>query len=372
MHVDETRRGRSQHCVREDSSVRRDHSEVGSSMASAIARRIGLDPDGVADLVWLVQHHLLLAETATRRDLGDETTIQRFADSVGDRSRLRLLYALTVADSRATGPAAWSEAKATLLRELFLKTERYLEQGAADATLERTAMLRARIGEAAGSFVDSMPPGYVTAFPTDVVARHYAMLARRDGRLQCTAVAQDRIGLLADVAGALALTGFDIASASAYSSTRGMALEVFTGIDRFGRLTGGSALDDATALLSRALEGDVELEEALRARMRRYRRRTRSSLGREVSITVDQDASATATVVEVHAPDAVGLLARVAATFADLGIDVATAIVATLGDRVIDTFYVRDSQRAKLTDERALEHLRTTLSETLTQELAER
>ena len=95
----------------------------------SVARRIGLDEHGTDVLVWLVRNHLLLADTATRRDLSDPATITRFARAVGDAERLDLLYVLTIGDSRATGPAAWSTSKAALVRELFVKTDTLFEEG---------------------------------------------------------------------------------------------------------------------------------------------------------------------------------------------------------------------------------------------------
>ena len=95
----------------------------------AVAARIGLDDDGTDELVWLVRNHLLLADTATRRDLSDERTITRFARAVGDSERLDLLYPLTIGDSRATGSAAWSTSKAALVRELFVKTDALFDEG---------------------------------------------------------------------------------------------------------------------------------------------------------------------------------------------------------------------------------------------------
>ena len=106
-------------------------------------RRVGLDEHGTHVLVWLVANHLLLADTATRRDLSDPATITRFARAVGDPERLDLLYVLTIGDSRATGPAAWSTSKAALVRELFVKTDTLFEEGVvvSETAAERRAEL---------------------------------------------------------------------------------------------------------------------------------------------------------------------------------------------------------------------------------------
>jgi [protein-PII] uridylyltransferase len=187
---------------------------------------------------------------------------------------------------------------------------------------------------------------------------------RDDGLLECAVAAPDRTGLLARVAGVLALFGFDIRDAAGYIAD-GMALEVFDGADRFGRLADPEGRDAVVTTLRAALADEVPIEEQLRARVRRYPMPEGAG---DVAVVIDQDASPTATVVEVHAPDHVGLLARVAATFADLDVDVRTAKVATLGDRVVDVFYVHDAAGAKIMTQLTLDQLKATLIARLTTE----
>jgi len=324
-----------------------DHSVVGAKAAVELARRIGVDESGVATLDWLVRHHLALAETATRRDLSEEATITRFGRLVGTTDRLDLLYALTVGDSRATGPAAWGPTKAALVRELFAKTDSLFELGVVGPGLD--------------------------AHRRETLARHDALLARRelaiewshrdDGLLECAVAAPDRTGLLARVAGVLALFGFDIRDAAGYIAD-GMALEVFDGADRFGRLADAEGRDAVMDALRGALTGELPLDEQLRARIRRYRITDPG----DVAVVIDQDASPSATVVEVHAPDHVGLLAQVASTFADLDVDVRTTKVSTLGERVVDVFYVHDADGNKITKRLFLDQLKATLIARLTSE----
>lgn len=328
-----------------------DHSEVGEVRAAEFATRIGLDDHAVEVLAWLVRAHLVMADTATRRDLADPETILRFGRTVRDTERLDLLYALTVADSRATGPAAWSTTKAALCRQLFTETDGLLEDGVVGPRLaaEREAVLE----------------------------RHRALLEDRalavewdvgdDGLTECTVVARDRRGLLATVAGVLTLVGFDIQSASGYGDPdTGMALEVYRGVDRFGRLDDAGRRDFVTMLRS-ALDGALPLRTRLSERIRRYRSPVLPT-DRSVDVRVDVDASASATVIEIHAPDDVGLLASVAAVFADLGFDVTVALVSTTGARAVDVFYIRDAQGAKPTDPLVLQRIRATLVARLTTE----
>ncbi len=323
-----------------------DHSEVGAGLAMEVADRLGIDRHGGEVLAWLVRHHLLLADTATRRDLADEQTIVRFGQEVADTERLDLLYLLTLGDSRATGPAAWSATKAALFRQLFVETDTLFERGVVSG---RTAAERER-----------------------ALVEHRELLDRgelavrwgvgTDGLLECTVVAPDQTGLLAAVASVLALHGFDVRGASLYGdSSAGMALEVYRGVDVFDRLGEPNGRERVEVDLRAALAGELPLREQLEDRIRRYPRPLDAATDDSVRVTFDLDASSAATVVEVDAPDQVALLARVARVFADLDVDVTAALVATFGARVVDVFYVRDAHGAKITDPLTLDRLRATL-----------
>jgi [protein-PII] uridylyltransferase len=327
-----------------------DHSEVGAVRARELATRIGLEERAAVLAEWLVLDHLLLADTATRRDLAAEETIVRFGRAVQDTERLDLLYALTIADSRATGSMAWSSAKAALCRQLFVETDALLERGVAGSTVadERRVVL--------DTHRELLEKGELAV----------VWDTRDEGTLECTVVAPDRRGLLAAVAGVLTLVGFDIQSASGFSDLdTNMALEVYRGVDQFGRLDDAGRRDFVTMLRS-ALSGALPLRERLSERVRRYR--GSGTGGEGVDVLIDLDASASSTVIEVHAPDQVGLLATVAAVFADLDIDVSVALVATSGTRAVDVFYVRDEHGAKPSDPKLLQRLRATLVARLTTE----
>jgi [protein-PII] uridylyltransferase len=165
------------------------------------------------------------------------------------------------------------------------------------------------------------------------------------------------------VTAVLALHGFDIRGASAYGDASGMALEVYRGVDTFERIDAAGRQAIAADVAS-AIGGTFPVRRKLDERIRRYRRS--HSADATVHVSFDLDASSAATVCEVHAPDDVGLLARIAAVFVDLEIDVSAALVSTLGERVVDVFYVQDAHGAKLTEPLALERLRATIVARLT------
>lgn len=349
-----------------------DHSERGAAMAATVCRRIGLDIESTGTVVWLVLHHLLLADTATRRDLAEETTIARVANLAGTANRLRLLYLLTIGDSLATGAAAWGQAKAALVRELFVKASVLLERGEAGTgqAAEVRAALAERIGaDAATEFLDSMPTGYSLAFEASVMERHRALMdadpvalemARGvEGLVECTVVAPDRVGLLSLVAGVLAVSGFVVREAAVFTRTDGVALEVFRGLDRFDRFGEEEGVEAARDTLRDALAGDIDLDARVSEHVSRYHKAVSDT--KPTEIMIDLEASDFATVVEVRAGDRVGLLYNLTAALTEIGLDVTIAKVATLGEEVIDTFYVVDPQVGKFTDAATLERVHSTL-----------
>ena len=320
-----------------------DHAVVGSDAALRIGERMGLATDHIETLAWLVRWHLLMADTATRRDLADSATIRRFAARVGGVERLKLLTLLTVADSRATGPAAWGTGKAALIRELY------------DRTLQ--ALIHPELDAAEGSLQlpvdDLIGPGVIVQWE-----------GIDDGRLRCAVGAPDRPGLLAGVAGALAIEGFDILSADGQTLPDGRAAEVFVGTDRLERLGDDAGRDRAATTIRHVLAGQISAADAIRARRSTYGQPAVATADETVRVRVAQDESDDATVVEVYAPDEIGLLATIAAVFTEQALDVRVARVATTGEQAVDVFYVHESG-AKVTEPARVERLRVALFDSL-------
>jgi [protein-PII] uridylyltransferase len=353
-----------------------DHSELGEETADRVVRRMGFDSEAREIVPWLVRNHLLMAEVATRRDLSDASVADNVAAAcAGDAERLRLLYLLTIGDSRATGPAAWSPSKAALVRDLFVKAATAIERGEAKAVAaDRRDALRERLGEdRAGVFLARLPEQYVLAFDVDTMCMHELLL--RDsptvrceqvggGQVAITVVAADRPGLLVTLAGALTVCGLDVLEASLFGTTDGQALDVFRGADPFGRVVDDDGAR-VTETIERALAGEIDLAVRVDARRQAY-----AGIGKRatpaVRIEVSSDESETDTVVEVHADDDIGLLYRLASAFTDLSLDVRIAKVATLGKRVVDVFYVRDASARKIDDPGAVARLRAALVDRMT------
>lgn len=306
-----------------------DHTDAGVEVVGELATRFGLAEEDRDVLVSLVRNHLLLADLATRRDLDDPATVAAVVEATGDRTSLELLVALTEADSLATGPAAWGPWKAGLVSDL--------------ASRASAAMAGERPPEPAPSLVTDRH----RALMRQVEALGRSVIAAEAPRL--TMVAKDRPGLLAAVTGVLALRGLDVRSANV-ASEGGFAVEVFTVEPSRGRWPDWEQVGDE---LDAVLRGTLPLAERLAEQERVYSRGTRALTARPVAtpqVTVDNSASAASSVLEVRAPDSVGLLHRITTALFDEGLDVVAARVSTLGREVVDAFYVRDSAGGKIVD----------------------
>ncbi|MGI9034033.1 MAG: [protein-PII] uridylyltransferase [Acidimicrobiales bacterium] len=318
-----------------------DHSEVGVALVSRICARMGYPGDDVAAVAALVCHHLLLSEVATRRDLDDPTTIERVASAVGSSSRLHLLAALTEADSLATGSSAWGPWKAQLVGQLVDRVASVLD------------------GDAAAAVVTNQFPSPTQL--TQLAERGRRVLADDD---VLTVMTDDRPGIFSRVSGVLALHGLDVLAASAYSSDAGRALAEFRVVDPVRSEIPWARV---TADLERVLDGRLALNARLAERARTYGRARRTVLAVPASVEFHNDASDTASVIDVQAPDGIGVLYRITRALAELDLDIRSARVQTLGAQVLDAFYVRDASGAKITDSRILAEIGKAILHSLTE-----
>ncbi len=303
-----------------------DHTEVGIVVVRSIGERMGYPDEDIAVLQDMVRHHLLLPDVATRRDLSDEGTVRFVAEQVGSLSLLRILGALTEADSLATGPAAWSSWKAELLAELGARAAHVLAGG------------QPADGAIGG--------GFPTPEQLARLAEGRRIIEGLDDQLMV--VAPDRAGLFSRVAAALALNGLDVLSAAAHTDDAGMALESYRVESSLGSVI---PWDRVIADVEKALDGRLALEARLRERARVYARHQPTLASpSEPKVTFDNVLSDSATVVEVRAPDEIGVLYRITRAVAELDLDIRSAKVQSIDLDVLDSFYVRDRDGHKVVD----------------------
>jgi [protein-PII] uridylyltransferase len=302
-----------------------DHTDVGMVLIADIGRRMGYSPGEVQTLVAAVQFHLLLPETATRRDLSDPSVITNVARQVGDVDTLQLLRALTEADSIATGPTAWSHWKGQLCDDLVHRVGRALAG-------HRPPEAAPPSGPGVNDMLAEVRSGkrMVLSPHPDPAAPELTVL---------TIAALDRTGLFSAVTGALAVTGVDVHGADVWTTDDGIALDVLRVTRRLGGDTDWRRVERLTL---GALDGTVDLKAEVDKRARSYGSGLPSAVhgSFDTAVIVDDDIEERATVVEVRAPDMLALLHRVATTLTSLGLDIRAAKVTTLGHEVVDSFSV--------------------------------
>ncbi|HUF99719.1 MAG TPA: [protein-PII] uridylyltransferase [Ilumatobacter sp.] len=307
-----------------------DHTQVGMAMVEEMGPRLGVNEHDTGVLVSMVEHHLLLPDAAVRRDVSDPVTIKSVADAAGTYEVVELLHALTIADSLATGPAAWGGWKEELVADLVERVKHVV---------------------AGGDVADATWTLFPDADTLEVMARGTTAVSANGERL--TAVYIDSPGSFSRIAGVLSLHGLDVVTARAHSDE-----------PQLGRTSMGAAefrvdvRDEGVDWkpirrdLLRAMQGQLALESRLAERARTYRRRrpTQAAKPSPPSVTFHDGASSNATVMEVRCPTQIGILYRIARAIASIGLDIRHANVQTIGADVVDTFYVRNWSDELVTD----------------------
>ena len=346
-----------------------DHSILGAQIARRVAPRLGLSAEESETVEWLVRYHLLMSDIAQKRDLSDPRTVRDFAKAVKTRERLDLLTVLTVCDIRGVGPGTWNNWKAMLLRQLYRDTATALEGGL--ESLNRAQ----REDEAKRALRDVLTDWE----PKDLraeTARHYApywqglttetqaVFARllrglrddeiridlhpevaRDATRACFALA-DHPGIFSRLAGALALVGANVVDARTYTSKDGYATAVFWIQDVEGKPYEVAKLPRLRGMIDKTLNGEIKARDALKDRDKVRKRESQFRF--PTHIVFDNEGSEIYTIIEVDTRDRPGLLFDLTRTLAVNNIYIASAVIATYGAQVVDTFYVKDMFGLKL------------------------
>ncbi|MFC4374833.1 [protein-PII] uridylyltransferase [Nocardia halotolerans] len=289
-----------------------DHSVVGAELATHIGRRLGLWPSDVRTLSAIVRHHLLLPDTATRRDLDNPATVRRVVDTLdGDVGLLELLHALAEADSLATGPGVWGDWKASLIGDLVRRCKLVM----AGEPLPRPEPIDAQL------LAQARAGGVHVRLAAGESKHTYVV----------TVIAPDAPGLLSEAAGVLALHSLRVLSAS-LGAAGDSAIDTFVVMPTFGNPPEAGLLRQE---LIRAIGGALNVSEVLATReaetVGRYARARPRVLWQPTG-TPGQ------VIMELRAEDRIGLLSRLAGAFAAVGVNVRWAKVVTMGRAVVDAF----------------------------------
>ena len=343
-----------------------DHSLAGARVARKLCPRFGLSPAQTETVAWLVEHHLLMSMTAQSRDLGDRKTIQDFAAIVQSLERLKMLMVLTIADIKAVGPGVWNGWKGQLLRTLYYETEPLLTGGHSQVSRdERVAAAKAELAEALADwpadelarYLDRHYPAYWLRVDLPRKIAHAELMrdADRSGKTLATAVstrafesiteitvlAPDHPRLLSMIAGACTAAGGNIVDAQIFTTTDGLAVDtIFIAREFETDAEETTRALKVGALIEQALSGAVALPEAIAKRAKSRARIKAFTV--ETNILLDNSWSNQFTAIEASGLDRPGLLYDLTRSISDLNLNIASAHIATFGERVVDVFYVTD------------------------------
>ena len=340
-----------------------DHSVLGARIARKVAPRLGLRKSEVETVEWLVRYHLLMSDMAQKRDLSDPRTVRDFAKAVKTKARLDLLTVLTVCDIRGVGPGTWNNWKAELLRSLYRITATALEHGleAVNRDVQETEAkralraaledwdakdIRAETSRHYGPYWQGLPTATQVVFANllkdisnDEIRLDLKPDEDRDATRVCFALA-DHPGIFSRLAGALALVGANVVDARTYTSSDGYATAVFWVQDSEGAPYEASKLPRLKSTIEKTLGGQVLPRESLVDRDRLKKRERAFNV--PTSVSFDNDGSDIFTIIEVDTRDRPGLLYDLTRTLSESNVIINSAVIATYGEQVVDTFYVKD------------------------------
>jgi len=342
-----------------------DHSVLGAEMVAGIGQRLHLSETACATLAFLIRYHLFLPENAMRRDFSDREFIRQAAELIGDAQRLTMLYLLTIADSKATGPSAWSDWKSSLLSELYLSIKAclgadcHLETGERGDEEQGVTWLREQLlakldGQPVRIDIETLPSDYLMSFSLDAVLRHLRIHGEQAVRLQqqvllfpeqrkrswsLLIMGRDKVGLLAKFCGVLALHNLSVLSAQIFTwpdSTVVDVLEVVPAAARtFEELDWQAVERDLNLAINYRLDIGYQLYQKLQPQTYTPVRQVQQL---ERKVIIDNQTSQHYTLVDVYGGDSRGTLYQLTQTLADFGLTIHRAMIATEVEQLIDVF----------------------------------
>jgi UTP:GlnB (protein PII) uridylyltransferase len=364
----------------------RDHTEAGAQLARSTLEDWGFPDEDAEKVSFLVANHQLLTRNAFMRDIDDFNLIHELARRIHSTENLAMLYALTVADLRAVSDDLFTEWKGELLATLTTRLRRQCSYYLPPQRIGREGLRRRReqvrriLGpeyelslERHFSRIDAR---YALAHTPDQIAHHIRLLPRlRESPIvldrhavperafsEITILTKSHHGLFAEIAGTLSAKGLNILAADIATRTDNLAIDSFKVSDN----REASLLDDERwkALerdLRKVISGEVAIAEFIAARQPYAR--PLPTPRRPTTVQFDNETSPTHTVIEVTAPDEIGLLYRIASVFRDCGIGITSAIVTTEGDLGVDIFYVTSASGAKISDKDTMTRIEEGITE---------
>lgn len=369
------------------------HEILGSEKAEELLRRGKIHDTTIEETSFLIKHHLLMAETAQRKNLNEEKTIVECARTIGTPERAKMLYLLTWVDSRSTGPKAWDSWVEYLVQELLIKVLHVFERGnlaskdvaatsRQNITLARQILSEIIPEEKFSEFFQGMGIRYSLENSPWEIKAHVEMamelkaLKRNnrqnfiinwkdyttDGIIEFTIVTIDHPGLFSKISGVLSLNGFNILAARAYTWANRIAVDVIELTYPPDPLRLQEKFQKVEMDLSEALQGTLDIKHMLSRKSGVIKRDHPSYRPRKVSeVIIDNAQSDFFTVIQVYTTDKIGLLYDITSVLYEHNLDIKFAKIGSKGDMVADFFYVKDTLGQKLLDEEKINQLKNAL-----------
>jgi [protein-PII] uridylyltransferase len=378
----------------------RPHSEGSALFAQRVAARLQLSSEQRKSLILLVDHHLTLSRVAQQRNLDDPATVTEFGHIVKHQRNLSALMLLTLADGQGTSPEAWSDWKESLVWHLFHETSRYLadrESYYEQTRIERESLHAAvaenlppdYAGEIEAHF-EFMPDNYFRASDLPEIVEHLKLFRRflenvssdgefplapaidwevvaEQGHTVVTFCTWERERLLAKVAGSFSVVPLNILSADVFPRGDNVVLGIFRVCDTKARpVTNLRDFELVEKTLQRALEDESFDFLPLIEKAKRQSRRLALGIEFPTRITIDNKTHPTYTLIEIQAPDRIGLLYDVLSCLDRENILIPLSRINTQAGAAIDTLYVVDgSTHAKITDSNRIRTIQQNLKSTI-------
>jgi [protein-PII] uridylyltransferase len=374
-----------------------DHEITGVSMSAAILNRLGMR-DAVPDVGFLVRNHLVMEQTAFRRNVHDPDTLREFASRFERPEQLDYLYVLTYADLSALNATVWTEWKAAMLQELYQRTSEVLNRNLTGSQIDE--FHRGITDEAVESVIESLSgsipreqvrrhitgvgnASYVALFSEEEIGRHIlkgadsepvsALFSRAGGHTEITVIARDAPFALSRFCAVLSANDADIFDANVFTRDDGLI------IDRFRVTDSGTKqgleqrrCEKIAGDLRLVMEGGLDIGNLFREHDKKWKRRPKSPANPSVTTDVRFEENPRYTIIDVYAPDSVGFLYRVTETMSELGLDICFAKIATRMDGIIDAFYTLDRSGKQITDPGDRERIRERILATIQRLAVER
>ncbi|MBM9615139.1 [protein-PII] uridylyltransferase [Desulfobulbus rhabdoformis] len=365
-----------------------DHSVLGAEMVEDIGKRLHLAENDRETLAFLIRYHLYLPENAMRRDFTDREFIHQASELVGDVQRLTMLYLLTIADSKATGPSAWSDWKASLLSELYLSLKSclgadcHVEQISQDEEEQGVRWLQDQItqrmeGKQTSIDIDSLPSDYLLSYSLEAVERHLEIHTELSSKLRqqvklfaeagtrswtLLIMGPDKVGLLAKFCGVLALHNLSVLSAEIFTWPDNIVVDTIEVVPSssvsFEEQDWAKVEQDLNLAINYRLDVGYQLHERSQPQSYRSQRQVQQL---ERKVVIDNTTSQQYTLVEVYGGDNRSALYQLTQTLADFGLTIHRARIATEVEQLIVIFYVSTQTGTKLEESSIQEKISMTL-----------